>query len=506
MKKINKTIIYLILIIGLISFVFAQQPTLLSLQGKLTNTSTGAKIMSSDLRINITDSSKNLIFNHSFSNAVSNGMFDLLLGSTYYLNLSYNEDYNLSIYVGDSDVPVGGPYWFRGGQGEIGAGDIASSESFTFGNVTVIGSVNISDSLNVSNTVQATTFIGDGSLLSGINTDFTNLSDINVTNFVANNTLFVNGSRVGIGTSSPREELTVVGNINATENISLSGILKMGTFFARPSCIAGEAGGLIFDTNNSKPYVCNGSEWKPLDSDYDSDGIVDWNDQDDSNASVIHPNLTSANIANNVTIFNVTGNRSGEVFLEDGNWTKPPGVNAVLVIVGGGGGGGGGGNPSGYGGTGGSGGEVQILEVDVNNVTNLTVTIGAGGAGGAAGSNGVAGGTSSFSEFLSSVGGNGGKINAVVYSVGHGSGDGGWTPKPGFLGHGGTDGSSGDGGGSAGGGSYGDGGDGGSVTSSNGSPGVNGGGGGGGGYLADGANGGNGIVIVIPMDYKGVLP
>ena len=75
-KKINKTIIYLILIIGLISFAFAQQPTLLSLQGKLTNSTTGAKIISADLKVNITDSSKSLIFNHSFSNAVSNGMFE----------------------------------------------------------------------------------------------------------------------------------------------------------------------------------------------------------------------------------------------------------------------------------------------------------------------------------------------------------------------------------------------------------------------------------------------
>ena len=151
MRKTDKIkiTVYLILLVCLAWFAFAQQPTLLSLQGKLTNTSTGAKILSADLRVNITDSSKNLIFNHSFSNAVSNGMFDLLLGSVYHLNLSYNEDYNLSIYVGDSDVPVGGPYTFRGGQGQVGAGDIATTESFVFGNV------NISDSLNVSNTVQA---------------------------------------------------------------------------------------------------------------------------------------------------------------------------------------------------------------------------------------------------------------------------------------------------------------------------------------------------------------
>jgi len=68
--------------------------------------------------------------------------------------------------------------------------------------------------------VQATTFVGDGSLLSGINTDFTNLSDINVTNFVANNTLFVSSSKVGVGIATPGQELVVDGNLNVTGNIT----------------------------------------------------------------------------------------------------------------------------------------------------------------------------------------------------------------------------------------------------------------------------------------------
>jgi len=410
MKKINKIIMHLILLVCLVCFAFAQQPTLLSLQGKLTNTSTGMKIISADLRVNITDSNDNLIFNHSFSNAVSNGMFDLLLGSTYYLNLSYNEDYNLSIYVGSSDTPVGGPYWFRGGQGEVGAGDIATNESFVFGNVNISGGLNVTDgdvllatsggnvgigtgspnqalhlsssttwkpvlklentnddassseilftktsaseadddrigtilfassagnlahmkmyasdisagdeagrmdflltmdgtanirsflnmhayngvvnqgeiifnddaqdvdfrvegvgeanalfvqgsdgnvgigntipnntldvsgdanisgifyagSANITNTIEAAYFVGDGSLLSGIDTAFTNYSDINVTHFVANHTLFVNGSRVGINTSSPTSALHVLGDVNITENLYVMGNVTSG--------------------------------------------------------------------------------------------------------------------------------------------------------------------------------------------------------------------------------------------------------------------------------------
>ena len=181
---------FLVIFVLLSSAVFAQQPTLMSLQGKLINTSTGAKIISADLRVNITDSNGNLVFNHSFSNAVSNGMFDLLLGSAYYLNLSYNEDYNLSIYVGSSDTPVGGPYTFRGGQGQVGAGDIAETESYTFSNVSVTGNFSIESNMSVDS-----------------------------------GTLFVDAENnfVGIGTSSPAEKLVVIGSVNVSGTLNVSG-------------------------------------------------------------------------------------------------------------------------------------------------------------------------------------------------------------------------------------------------------------------------------------------
>jgi hypothetical protein len=78
----------------------------------------------------------------------------------------------------------------------------------------VIGSVNISDSLNVSGTIQATTFIGDGSKLTGISTgQIWNSSGTNV---------FLNDStaKVGIGTTSPTEILEVGGNVRVSGNIT----------------------------------------------------------------------------------------------------------------------------------------------------------------------------------------------------------------------------------------------------------------------------------------------
>jgi len=189
MKKINKSKIaaYLILLVSLVCFAFAQQPTLLSLQGKLTNSSTGAKIISADLRVNINDSS-GIVFNQNYSNIVSNGIFELTLGSTYQLNLSYNEEYNLSIFV-NNDSQLGEPYAFRGGQGQVGAGDIASTESYIFSNVSVIGNISVGGNLSVD----------------------TNVLFVDVENDL-----------VGIGTTTPEVALEVEGGVNISGGLNVT--------------------------------------------------------------------------------------------------------------------------------------------------------------------------------------------------------------------------------------------------------------------------------------------
>ena len=184
----NKSIIYIVLLVSLMAIAFAQQPTLISLQGKLTNASTGARIISADLRVNINDSS-GIVFNQNYSNAVSNGVFDLVLGSTYQLNLSYNEEYNLTLFV-NNNSQLGEPFTFRGGQGQVGAGDIATTESYTFANVSVTGNFSINSNMSVDA-----------------------------------GTLFVDAenNRVGIGTTTPGQKLSVDGNVETNQVQSFAG-------------------------------------------------------------------------------------------------------------------------------------------------------------------------------------------------------------------------------------------------------------------------------------------
>ena len=313
----NKSIIYLVLLVSLMAIAFAQQPTLLSLQGKLTNSSTGLKIPSADLRVNINDSSGIIVFNENFSNAVTNGIFDLVLGSTYYLNLSFNEKYNLTVFV-NNITQIGGPFPFRGGQGQIGAGDIATTESFTFANVSVTGNVSIgsnmsvdsgtffvdatsnrvgigntlpnntldvSGDINISGTVWslgtnitaggsggtggsspwnssgATVFLNESSALVGIGTTSPSERLVVIGNISVPGTLFIDNEsgRVGIGNTLPNNTLDVSGDANISgklyaESVNITGIVQAAAFIGDGSSLSGI-------DNTSLNYVYNGSEW-----------------------------------------------------------------------------------------------------------------------------------------------------------------------------------------------------------------------------------------------------
>lgn len=94
-------------------------PTIMSLQGIVEGISKG------DLGVKVSDQNScvsGVFFDYNYSNAIQTGQFNLLLGSQQDLNLNYNQDYYLCLYV--NGELIDGPQLFRGGQGQIGIEDI----------------------------------------------------------------------------------------------------------------------------------------------------------------------------------------------------------------------------------------------------------------------------------------------------------------------------------------------------------------------------------------------
>jgi len=149
----NKLWIYGVFILISISFIYASHNTIMSFQGKFTN-STNNSITSGDITINIsaTDTCEGEIYSKTFTNSFSSeGIFDTILGNDTVLPLDFNRDYYLCVEI-DGDFgkeKIGDNYVFRGGQGEIGTEDT----DFTDQALMTTSNVNF-------NTVQATTVEG----------------------------------------------------------------------------------------------------------------------------------------------------------------------------------------------------------------------------------------------------------------------------------------------------------------------------------------------------------
>ena len=137
------------------------------------------------------------------------GTPSLKWGTLYVVDIVAAGSINVGGSLNATSINTTGDAYFATSSGSVGIGTTSPAEKLV-----VIGSVNISDSLNVSGTVQATTFIGDGSKLTGISTgQIWNSSGTNV---------FLNDStaKVGIGTTSPTEILEVGGNVRVSGNIT----------------------------------------------------------------------------------------------------------------------------------------------------------------------------------------------------------------------------------------------------------------------------------------------
>jgi len=115
---------------------------------------------------------------------------------------------------------------------------------------------------------------------------------------VDTNTFVVNSTthKVGIGTATPQNLLNVLGNANITGtlyahnisgnspiiflngsgaeamrvtesgNLNLSKGIILGNYGTKPTCDATHLGMMVFDTTNGRPYVCDGTNWNPMDS------------------------------------------------------------------------------------------------------------------------------------------------------------------------------------------------------------------------------------------------
>jgi hypothetical protein len=174
--KIKKKVLDMkkVLVMALMLFfslsVFAEMPTLLSVHGYLTKD--GNPVNQADIKIEISYwfDGRDPLYTEEFTSGagVTDGRFDLLLGATKPLELNYNTDYYMNIYVneGTGYTQIGSAHRFRGGQGQIKPLNLDPTAAYTFGSV-IANSILAFDNLFTS-----------GNTILGVNPD-TNTTTIN---------------------------------------------------------------------------------------------------------------------------------------------------------------------------------------------------------------------------------------------------------------------------------------------------------------------------------------
>src|SRR3989338_9469127 len=97
----KKGILCFILFVMLATAVAAEQPTMLGLQGRVTD-STGVPVNNGNLRATVSTTAsceQNIVYDYTFNGVVRAGLFSVLLGNDSNLNLTYNKDYFLCTYI-----------------------------------------------------------------------------------------------------------------------------------------------------------------------------------------------------------------------------------------------------------------------------------------------------------------------------------------------------------------------------------------------------------------------
>jgi len=128
-----------------------------------------------------------------------------------------------------------------------------------------------------------------------------------------------NDGRVGIGVTNPQAALDISGGIKL-------GSLTSGT---RGTCGVSTYGVMYFDTTEKRPYVCtnDSNKWKPLDSDYDKDGVTDAVDADDNNLN--DATATAAQVLSGKTFYARGSKITGTI-----STTSMPGTPGTTMTAG----------------------------------------------------------------------------------------------------------------------------------------------------------------------------
>ena len=228
-------------------------PTTINLQGKLLSASGSSLSGTYNFTFRIYDSYTNGNLLYESNNTLTlnaRGIYDVILRD---VNLSFDKQYYLGVKVGDDDEMTprinlsSMPYAFRANISD----DLNPANRYTIGILNVTNNITIGDSsedkitvttsnLNVSTTgnldIAGNLTLAEkirfslSSVIENLVSNWLRITgNVNITknlvvgkNFSVNNSdLFVDSNlgRVGIGTATPNNELTVVGTVNATNFI-----------------------------------------------------------------------------------------------------------------------------------------------------------------------------------------------------------------------------------------------------------------------------------------------